>query len=129
MSDVLIALAAASIANCEGTQVQMNACAEAVYRSADRKMGQQWNKTYAAFKRNDKDMADYISDHGPAAEALLKAQRSWLQYREQSCEAQARLSPGSIFPVNYFFCMASLTEARTEELKNFSKDPNSGDPL
>ena len=126
---LLMALGAGDIANCDGAQSQLNACAKAIYQKTDQQMSDQWRKTLATLRRVDREYAKLKMGFGPAADSLLKAQRSWLVYRGQSCESVRRINPGSIAPLNYFACLASLTEARTRELRALTINPNSDEPL
>jgi uncharacterized protein YecT (DUF1311 family) len=125
-----LALAAAvGPETCDGSQHQLNDCAETFYREADRELNDQWRKTLAVLRRNDTELSKWPSYAGPSVDTLLKAQRAWLVYREQSCETEARISGGSIAPMNYFVCMYGITRERTQDLRNLTLNPNSGEPL
>ena len=126
---LFLALGAASIANCDGAQSELNACAKRIYQKSDQQMNDQWRKTLKTLRRVDVNNAKSQIGFGPAANSFLKAQRAWLVYREQSCESVRRINPGSIAPLNYFACLASLTELRIRELQALTINPNSDEPL
>ena len=129
MIALLLAIAAPELESCEGSQRELNECANKFYRQADRDLDAQWTKTLATLRRHDKEMSEWPSYRGASADALLKAQRAWLVYREQSCETSARISVGTISPMNYYVCMFGMTRARTEELRALTVNPNSDEPL
>ena len=107
------------------TQWQLNECAYHQYQRADRALNVQWRKTADAARRVDKNMAPFEK---PAFDHLLKGQRAWLTYREETCR-WVRAGGGSIAPMNFYNCMAEMTNARTLELKSLAVSPNSGEPL
>lgn len=90
------------------TQQLMNACAYRDYEQADAALNAAWKPA--------KEFADQIGKD----EVLLKAQRSWITYRDAACEAHA--SPyegGSIQPLIRATCLSELTAARTRMLLEF----------
>jgi uncharacterized protein YecT (DUF1311 family) len=103
----------------------LNDCAYRQYQEADRALNMQWRMTAEAARRLDNDVA---SSEKPAFDHLLRGQRAWLTYRDETC-AWVRAGSGSIAPMNFFDCMARMTNARTEELKLLALAPNSGEPL
>ena len=71
--------------------------------------------TRAAMVAIDKDLD---GDMKGAEQALLKAQRAWISYRDAQCENsgfQAR--GGTMEPMLVAGCLADLTDLRTRELK------------
>ena len=57
-----------------------------------------------------------------AEEALVKAQRAWVNFRDAECEAagfQAR--GGTMEPMLVAGCIAELTDARTKQLKELAE--------
>ena len=129
MIALAIALAAAGPETCDGSQHQMNDCAARFFHEADAQLNSQWRKTLALLRKSDKEMAGFPGVAGPSVDTLLKAQRAWLVYREQSCETINRISGGTIGTLNYFICMDSLTRARTKELEVLTRNPNNDEPL
>ena len=86
------------------TQLEMNECADAAYRAADKEL----NAYYASLK--EKLEANLVAK-------LQAAQRAWIGYRDANCEAEAALyEGGSIQPTIRSNCMERLTRARLEEL-------------
>jgi uncharacterized protein YecT (DUF1311 family) len=109
------------------TQTAMTGCADAAYRRADARMSAQWLKTAAAFKRMDQE-----SKRTPwptkAFESLLQGQRAWLTYRDATCRAQGMVNAGgTIAPMNELLCRAGITDLRTKELFELSRNPNNPD--
>ena len=129
MIHLFLALAAVGPESCDGSQRELNECAAKFYRQADRELNAQWSRTLAVLRRNDKELGKWPSYRGASVDTLLKAQRAWLVYRQQSCETVARISGGTIAPLNYFVCMYDLTGARTKELRELTINPNSDEPL
>jgi uncharacterized protein YecT (DUF1311 family) len=63
-------------------------------------------------------------------ESLIKAQRAWLIFREQSCLTEERISAGSVHTRRYFECMERMAKARTRQLFDLSRNPeHPEDPL
>jgi uncharacterized protein YecT (DUF1311 family) len=105
--------------NPNATQGDLNDCAHQQFERADRALNVQWRKTSDAARRTDKSTFD----------RLLKGQRAWLTYRSETCGWVGDTFGGSIGPLNYYLCMAGMTEARTKELESLAVNPNSGEPL
>lgn len=103
--------------DCENAQTQtdMTSCAQARYDEADKALNAQYKQTRAAMVAIDKDLD---GDMKGAEQALLKAQRAWITYRDAQCENsgfQAR--GGTMEPMLVAGCLADLTDLRTKELK------------
>lgn len=103
--------------DCENAQTQtdMTSCAQARYDEADKAINAQYKQTRAAMVAIDKDLD---GDMKGAEQALLKAQRAWITYRDAQCENsgfQAR--GGTMEPMLVAGCLADLTDLRTKELK------------
>lgn len=55
---------------------------------------------------------------GPDAQALIKAQSLWIQYRDANCSAERDLyQGGTASSAVYYACLESMTRARTQELQ------------
>jgi len=107
--------------DCENAQTQadMTSCAQARYEEADKGLNAQYKKTRAAMVAIDQDLD---ADMKGAEQALLKAQRAWITYRDAQCENygfQAR--GGTMEPMLVAGCLADLTDLRTKELKELSE--------
>ncbi len=105
----LILMAGAAQAACPGdTQFEMNECAATDFQNADTQLNATWEQAKV-----------YMDGIGQGA-ALLDAQRKWLAFRDAACAAEiAPYEGGSIQPLILWTCLARLTQARTEDLRNF----------
>ena len=135
MINLLLALAAQNpnlVCNRDGSEHEMRICAHDDYVAADRKLNAQWRKTIAAVERNGLKYPKIreMWGLGRPDESLFKAQGAWLIFREQSCRTQERISAGSVHTRKYFECMKALTDARTRQLHDLSRNPeHPEDPL
>ena len=129
---VLLAAQGAELPPCDqdkadqGIQLHLNQCAHREHVIADRALNAQWRVTAAKMRELDTQFAEY--DYGRSApdyfNTLLEAQRAWLKYRDASCKLEGdMLIGGSMLPMVVSFCLARMTEARTEELKNLADWP------
>jgi uncharacterized protein YecT (DUF1311 family) len=106
--------------DCDNAQTQsdMTSCAEARYEETDKALNAQYKQTRAAMVAIDGDLE---GDMKGAEQALLKAQRAWISYRDAQCENygfQAR--GGTMEPMLVAGCLADLTDLRTKELKELA---------
>lgn len=117
---LLSAVAADPEVDCENAmaQVELNICARQEYERADAAMNAQWKVTAAKMKEIDAGF-DRTYDKRPGYyDTLLAAQRAWLTYRDQHCANEGySMRGGSAEPMVTSGCMATLTEARTAQLK------------
>ncbi|GHC57897.1 lysozyme inhibitor LprI family protein [Neogemmobacter tilapiae] len=97
------------------TQSDMNQCASMDYDAADVELNAVWKDAMATMKEID----SYLDDSEKGAEdALRESQRSWINYRDKTCEADGyRMKGGSAEPMLVAGCLASVTRNRTEELR------------
>ncbi|MDL2405345.1 lysozyme inhibitor LprI family protein [Rhizobium calliandrae] len=103
------------------TQMDMNICAQRDYDEADKALNEQYKRTRAAMVATD---ADLDVDQKGAEEALIKAERAWVDYRDGQCEAEGfEARGGSMEPMLVSGCKATLTKQRTEELKTLADGP------
>lgn len=94
----------------------MIACADEEYQLADKALNVQWAKSKAAIEGWDKDRGE--GDH-LAVEALTKAQRAWIQYRDAHCDVDGYSAyGGTLMPAVISQCLADLTSKRTAELED-----------
>ena len=94
---------------CKGAAVQaeLTTCAWNAYKRADQEMNNVWRKLHV--KADSKDAADV---------AVLKSQRAFLVYREQTCIVPyLRESPGTMAKMEQANCLAEITERRVVELQ------------
>ncbi|MDE1994746.1 MAG: DUF1311 domain-containing protein [Rhizobiaceae bacterium] len=109
--------------DCSNAQVQteMNYCSEKDFDAADKALNVQYKKTRAAMQSVDGDLEE---DQRGAEQALLKAQRAWVDYRDGECLAEGyQYEGGSMQPMVISGCKATLTRARTKELKALEDGP------
>ena len=103
-------------------QVEMNYCAEQELDDADQLLNDVWRKTKATAARIDKDAAQSGEPKGNEA-ALLKAQRAWIDYRDNTCEAESYpYRSGTIYSQIKFSCLSRVTGVRTQDLKQMYTD-------
>ncbi|WP_421858477.1 lysozyme inhibitor LprI family protein [Oricola sp.] len=98
-------------------QQGMNWCAAMDYQSADRALNVLWPKVRQHMKDMDADLADLGPDLVGAEDALLKAQRAWIEYRDGHCASEGFAARGgSLEPLLVSSCKAHMTKERTQEL-------------
>ncbi|MDQ0457153.1 lysozyme inhibitor LprI family protein [Rhizobium paknamense] len=127
---LLLSLAGAAQAqqpkfNCTDPQTQqdMNFCAGEDYGRADKDLNRVYKRAIAWAQEQDAYWKDTDEEKVGAVEALKKAQRAWIDYRDGHCDAygfQAR--GGSMEPQLVASCMTDLTKARTRELQALYKE-------
>ncbi|MCF3495285.1 MAG: lysozyme inhibitor LprI family protein [Stenotrophomonas sp.] len=101
--------------NPEGTQMELNACADRDFRKADAELNAVYRQVLAKLAGQ------------PVALARLKdAQRLWVQLRDADLEARypvgkdenPRVLYGSMYPMLYLHAKSSLTDTRTAYLRS-----------
>jgi uncharacterized protein YecT (DUF1311 family) len=98
-------------------QQDMNRCAYLDFEKADKELNRIYAKVVAQAKSMDRDMDTGTDRPLGAEDALRRAQRAWITYRDAHCEAMSAHSRGgSMEPMLISGCKASLTEDRTKEL-------------
>ncbi|THK38307.1 lysozyme inhibitor LprI family protein [Ensifer sp. MPMI2T] len=100
------------------TQMDMNICAGQDYDRADADLNKIYKQAVAAMKAKDKELGEIDAAYVGAEEALKKAQRAWIGYRDGQCQlAGFEARGGSMEPMLVSGCLAELTRKRTTELK------------
>ena len=98
-------------------QSTMNQCAALDYERADTELNIVWKEAKKSAEDAD---AEYSDDLKGEADALLKAQRGWIAYRDGQCDlAGFEARGGSMEPMLVSGCLATMTQARTKELQAF----------
>jgi uncharacterized protein YecT (DUF1311 family) len=98
-------------------QQDMNFCAEQDFGAADSELNAVWMEARQVAKELDAELSEELKG---ADKALLAAQRAWIGYRDGQCElAGFEARGGSMEPMLVAGCKATLTRARTKELKGF----------
>ena len=93
----------------------MTICTDRDYKAADAELNAVWPQARAAAKAMDAGLEDSLKG---ADKALLAAQRGWIAYRDGRCEmAGFEARGGSLESMLVLSCLADMTRARTDELK------------
>jgi len=105
--------------NREGSQIELDVCADQDAKAADAALNRVWATTIARARKMDGNLTAADRSSGPpSADALLKAQRTWLSFRDAECLAEAlEYRGGSMMPMIESACAARLTKARTKDLQ------------
>ncbi|MDI6838705.1 lysozyme inhibitor LprI family protein [Ciceribacter thiooxidans] len=106
--------------DCENamTQFDMNVCSQRDYEKADEALNAQWAKTKKVMAAWD---AELDSGNKGAVESLVSAQRAWIQYRDNHCDAVGySVWGGSMYPTIVASCLEDLTAKRTKELEELA---------
>ncbi|WP_026618720.1 YecT (DUF1311 family protein) [Ensifer sp. WSM1721] len=99
-------------------QMDLNICADRDYRTADAELNKVYKQAMTAMQATDKELGGIDPAYVGAVEALKKAQRAWIGYRDGQCElAGFEARGGSMEPMLVSGCLAELTRKRTAELK------------
>ncbi len=72
------------------TQMDLNICADQDYRAADAELNKTYRLAVAAMQATDKELGDIDAAYAGALEALKKAQRAWIGYRDGQCNRRVR---------------------------------------
>jgi uncharacterized protein YecT (DUF1311 family) len=104
------------------TQVDMDNCAGQDFQKADAELNRVYKQAMKAAKDQDKALQSDSPDLVGAVDALKKAQRGWIDYRDGECEGEGFQSRGGTMePMLVSGCKADLTEKRTKELNELIK--------
>jgi uncharacterized protein YecT (DUF1311 family) len=94
--------------NNQKDQRTMNQCAGLDYEKADKELNVVWKQLTTSVPATEPEYAD----------AVLKAQRAWIVYRDGQCAvAGFEARGGSMEPMIVGLFMAEMTRARTKELQ------------
>lgn len=101
------------------TQIEMTGCAARAHEAADGDL----NLAYKLAMARARDMDAYLEvGQIPAEDILRNAQRAWIPFRDQACEAESLLARGGSMQNQIFFmCLERLTRSRTEDLRIFGE--------
>ncbi|XGV97619.1 MAG: lysozyme inhibitor LprI family protein [Leptolyngbya sp. BL-A-14] len=112
LTEIKLFTASAQTEDCRRaqTQYELNQCAELSAKNADRKLNQVYQQV---LKKQTPEMSTL----------LVKAEEDWIKYRDASCAfSRQQFAGGSAESMAYSFCMARLTEQRTQELEGYLKE-------
>lgn len=107
----LIGVRLAQKPNCNNpqTQSEMNICAGISYQNADKKLNQVYQRLLPKLETSRR-------------QKLVAAQQAWLKFRDASCAFEkSEVEGGTMAPMIYGGCMATLTEQRTKQLQGYSE--------
>lgn len=113
--------------DCENAmaQFELNVCAHRDYEAADTELNTVYKKAMAAAQKMDAEYKDMGAQYVGAVDALKRAQRAWIGYRDGQCElAGFAMRGGSAEPMLVSGCLADLTRKRTAELKSVYEQEN-----
>ena len=92
------------------TTSEIKFCAGLAYKAADKLL----NQTYQQLSATLKD---------PEKSALVAAEQAWIPFRDANCKARVASSLGGTGYSGFLSsCLTEITQARTTELKNWTKD-------
>lgn len=100
---------AAAVVPCssDGIQPELNHCAYLDYQTADRKLNSRYKHVMASLPAT-------------ARIALRSEQRKWIKTRDPKCEEDVKeFAGGSIYPMEFYGCLAEATKARTVEIQHW----------
>lgn len=101
------------------SQQDMNLCAEQDWQAADSVLNDAYARAMILMNNIDADLPE--GDKG-AVLNLRRAQRSWMDFRDAACAAEAyAMHGGSAEPLLLYGCMARLTSARAVDLKQLAQ--------
>lgn len=100
--------------NCKSPQttLDMNICSSQEFKAADTKLNQLYQQLRP--KLNSKQQ-----------QRLTAAQRSWLKFRDETCNYEAgKFEGGSVAASTYGYCRARVTQERIKDLEGYLKQAN-----
>lgn len=100
-------------ADCDNAsdQATMNQCATQQNAAADKELNALYQQITSRLKSNP-----------DSKKQLVGAQRAWVAFRDAECKFSASgVAGGSVYPLIYNNCIASVTKTRTEALKQYLK--------
>ena len=101
-------------------QQGMNFCALKEFEAEDRKLNTTWKRVFGELKARDAELGEPFRG---MPDALLKAQRSWIAFRDGHCETEGfKYRGGSIEPLIVRSCRATLTRQRTQQLNSLLEE-------
>ena len=102
------------------TQLALTMCAGQEFEKADKALNAQYKITREAMRRRDAAADEQFKG---AEEALVKAQRAWIAYRDAHCVVEGfEARGGTMEPMVFVQCQAEVTGRRTDELKALAEN-------
>lgn len=97
--------------NCKSPQttLDMNVCSSQEFQAADRKLNQVYQQLLPKLNSTQK-------------QRLTVAQRSWLKFRDESCNYEmGQFEGGTLAASTYGYCRARVTQERVKDLDGYLK--------
>ena len=97
--------------NCKSPQttLDMNVCSSQEFQAADRKLNQVYQQLLPKLNSKQK-------------QRLTVAQRSWLKFRDESCNYEmGQFEGGTLAASTYGYCRARVTQERIKDLEGYLK--------
>jgi uncharacterized protein YecT (DUF1311 family) len=103
----------------QNNTLEINACAAAELAAKDKELNKAYEKLMkslvAAYK-------DDTTNYKAVKENLAEAQRNWIKFRDQDCNAKYQLNEsGTIRNLVALSCKIEHTEQRTRQLRNWNQ--------
>ena len=95
--------------NCKSPQttLDMNLCSSQEFQAADKKLNQVYHQLQPKINSKQK-------------QRLIVAQRSWLKFRDESCDYESgHFEGGSVASSIYVYCRARVTKERIKDLERY----------
>ncbi|MEG4245648.1 lysozyme inhibitor LprI family protein [Microcoleus sp. MON2_D6] len=95
--------------NCKSPQTtqEQNACSSQEFQAADRKLNQVYKQLQPKLNSKQK-------------QRLIVAQRSWLKFRDESCNYEmGQFEGGTLAASTYGYCRARVTQERVKDLERY----------
>ncbi|MEG4088827.1 lysozyme inhibitor LprI family protein [Microcoleus sp. B3-A4] len=95
--------------NCKSPQTtqEQNTCSSQEFQAADRKLNQVYQQLQPKLNSKQK-------------QRLIVAQRSWLKFRDESCNYEmGQFEGGTLAASTYGYCRARVTQERVKDLERY----------
>lgn len=104
-------VAQASAKDCEAGATSMGQVRECIYDEATKPLDKTYNDLLQYIRNRNKDAADH----------LAAAERSWEQFRGDTCDYNASIATDGYIDDNRIDCIVTFTEARVKMLQYYRK--------
>ncbi len=106
------------------TQLGMNICAGEAFAEADQALNRLWPDAVAEMRRRDTyPQSDRREGRPTYYQALLRAQRTWIAWRDAQCVVEGYVARGgSMEPMLISQCLEQLTRDRIVQLTMLVED-------
>lgn len=99
--------------------VEVTTCMQNVLKARDRELNVAYQELLKTLVKSD---AGDTTDYARVRRELTAAQRAWVQYRDNDCNAQySYWAQGTIRGPRHLGCMVERTEQRTRELLDWAR--------